>query len=81
MAAAAGTCITPAGRTDVVEFALTLVNDSVGGYAIQFPANVQWAGRAIPPRTTAPNTKDSYYFYSEDGMATWQGSLSNEDVG
>lgn len=66
---------------NVVAFALTLVNDGVGGWAVSWPANVQWAGHATPPRTTTPNSKDTYYFYSEDGMATWMGSLANEDVG
>lgn len=70
----------PAGRDDVYEFALTLVNNATGGYAIVFPPNVQWAGGAVPPRTTTPNSKDSYYFYSEDGMASWMGSMSNEDT-
>lgn len=71
---------TPAGRDDVVEFSLTLVNDAAGGRAVQWPTNVEWAGGATPPRTTTPNSKDSYYFYSEDKMASWVGSLSNEDT-
>ncbi len=62
----------------VVEFAITTVNDATANaYAISWPSNVKWVDGTPPPRTTAANAKDYWYFTSEDNMVTWAGSLSN----
>lgn len=64
----------------VFEFAITTVNDASGNaYAISWPANVEWVEGAPPKRSTGPNAKDYWYFVSEDGGATYSGSLSNQN--
>lgn len=65
----------------VIEFAVTTINDSSANqYALAWPSNVKWVEGTPPPRTTTPNAKDSWYFWSEDGGATWTGSLSNANT-
>lgn len=64
----------------VVEFAITTINDATNGaFAIGWPANVKWVDGTPPPRSTGANQKDYWYFVSEDGGATWTGSLSNKN--
>jgi hypothetical protein len=62
----------------VIAFSVTTVNDgTANAYAIAWPSNVKWVDGTPPPRTTAANAKDYWYFVSEDGGATYSGSLSN----
>jgi hypothetical protein len=65
----------------VVEFSITTINDnSTNAYAIAWPSNVKWVDGVAPGRTTASGAKDEWYFWSEDNMATWTGSLSNKNT-
>lgn len=65
----------------LVEFSVTTINDGTNNaYAIAWPTNVKWVDGVAPPRSTTPNAKDEWYFWSEDNMATWTGSLSNKNA-
>lgn len=66
---------------DVISFVLAVQNDGTAGRAIAFAANVNWADKTIPPRSTGANARDEFYFSSFDGGVTWTGSLSNVNVG
>jgi len=64
----------------VVEFSISTINDATGKvYALAWPSNVKWVDGVAPPRTTAAGAKDDWYFYSEDNMVTWSGSLSHKN--
>lgn len=65
---------------NLVEFSLTTINNAAGNQAIAWPSSVKWADGVTPPRTTAANGRDEYYFYSTNGGASWTGSLSNINV-
>lgn len=64
----------------LIEFAITTINDGTSNkYAVAWPSNVRWVEGKPPPRSTDANAKDSWYFWSEDGGASWTGSLSNKN--
>jgi len=65
----------------VVEFSVSTINANVPtAFAIAWPSNVKWVDGVTPARTTAAGAKDVWYFWSEDNMATWTGSLSNKNT-
>jgi hypothetical protein len=69
----------PHGTGYAGSFTLITKNDATAGRTLAFPASVKWAGGAIPPRTTAANALDIWWFTTSDGGTTWYGSLSIAD--
>lgn len=65
----------------VLGFAVATINNATGGWAVAFPANVKWANAQIPQRSTAANSRDEWYFYTENGGVSWIGSLSSAAIG
>lgn len=63
----------------VQSFELITVNDATAGRAVSFPNVNRWTGGIIPPRTTTANARDIWSFYTDDGGATWGGTLSSAD--
>lgn len=70
---------TNVGTTACFSFTVITVNDATAGRTIAWPAGVKWAGGVIPPRTTAANAIDFWYFATFDTGTTWYGSLSIAD--
>lgn len=66
--------------SDSVSF-MVRVKNAAAGLALAFDSNIEWADKAIPPRTTTINAKDEYYFTTFNGGASYTGSLSNENTG
>lgn len=65
----------PAGN-NVFSFNVLVVNGAAG-LGLAFQAGVQWAGGiGMPPRATAAGAKDLWTFFTEDGGASYVGSLS-----
>lgn len=67
-------------ENESISFTLILVNKT-DGRAVAFPAPVQWSDKQTPPRTTALNGRDEYYFSTFNSGTAWTGSLSDSNVG
>lgn len=63
-----------------LSFTLITKNDATPGRTISFPAGTDWAGGLLPPRTTAANAKDYWFFVRESSSTDWVGSLSVADA-
>jgi hypothetical protein len=66
--------------TDVFSFTLITVNDATAGRAMSFPGTSKYAGGLVPPRTTAANAVDVWSIYTDDAGASWNISLSINDL-
>lgn len=70
------------GSTVAQTIILIARQDSTGGWAITWPANVQWeqgTGGESPAQTTAPNAVDIYQFITLNGGVTWHGIIMSLD--
>ena len=63
-------------------FVLKLVQDSGGsGYAVTWPASVDWPAATAPTLTATADAVDSFVFYTHDGGTTWYGFTSGQALG
>jgi hypothetical protein len=70
----------PAAAQGAASFTLYTVQNATGGYAITWPASVDWASGAAPAPVTTANAVNVWTFQSIDGGTTWYGFLSGKDM-
>ena len=56
-----------------------LVQDSMGGRSVTWPASVRWPGGNLPAISSASNARDLVILETLDGGTTWYGSLAGQD--
>jgi len=62
-------------------FIFEFTQDGTGGWAITFPASVEWAGNGTAPTlTTTAGVKSAIQFYTLDAGTTWVGFLLGDDI-
>lgn len=66
--------------TGFVAFSVLVKNDGTGARTLAWPSGSKWAGGLIPPRTTAANAEDLFFFYRPDNATPFTGSLSVADA-
>jgi hypothetical protein len=69
----------PAPAGEIFNFSLITINDATDGRAMAFGNTIEWSYKQLPSRSTAPNAKDLWSFYIDNGV--YGGSLSSQDQG
>jgi len=60
-------------------FTLKIVQDgSASGFAVTWPAAVDWAAATAPTLTAAANAVDVFVFFTHDGGTTWYGFTAGQ---
>lgn len=61
-------------------FTLILTQDGTGGWAVTWPASVDWAAGTAPTLTSAAGSVDVLTFITVDGGTTWLGFVAGQDL-
>ncbi len=64
---------------DLFSFTLILRQDGTGGFAVTWPASVDWEDGSAPTLVTTANSVSILTFYTIDGGTIWHGALGSSD--